>query len=333
MWDRAQVFHIEKGKEIMKKFIKFCFVAAMILFIVGGAFYMLGRKDGKEEMDELLEEIGGGLVNLDGLAGDSWGFGSSSRDTDAGYYAIDEASIFRDDYVVWNGDVDRQMICQGSVSELNLEIGGSMVEIKDSDDGNVYIEGDNVGRMQAYVEGSMLFVKSVRPANLTDEIKNSKITLYLPEDNTSLQLLDVSLGAGQLKLEHLAVQSMAASIGAGQLLMEDMALGTLELSLGAGELQAEDVTVEELTASIGAGNMEFSGGIYGIAEISCSMGNVSMDLEGEKEDFNYQLSCVAGNMEIDGERFAGAMMERYIDNGASKTLELDCSMGNVEVDF
>ncbi|MDE7222451.1 MAG: DUF4097 domain-containing protein [Acetatifactor sp.] len=329
----------------MKKFIKFCFVAAMILFIVGGAFYMLGRRDGREEMDELLSEFGGGWVNLDGLTVDNWGLGSSSsRETDTvdsvffpesyeGYYAIDEASIFSDDYVVWNGDVERQMICQGSVSELKLEIGGSMVEIKDSDDGNVYIKGDNVGRMQAYVEGSVLYVKSVRPANLMDEIKNSKITLYLPEDNASLQLLDVSLGAGQLKLEHLAVQSMTASIGAGKLQMEDMAIGTLELSLGAGELQTDDVTVENLIASIGAGNMDFSGEIFKSAEISCSMGNVSMDLEGKKEDFNYQLNCVAGNMEIDGERFYGAAIDRYIDNGASKTLKLDCSMGNVEVDF
>lgn len=310
----------------MKKFITFCFVIAMVLIIVGSALYMLGRKDGRQEMDELLSEIGGDWVNWDNQVIDSLGF-------DTGTYDINESSMFSDDYVVWNGDVDMQMICQGSISELNLEIGGSMMEIKNSDDGNAYIEGENVGKMQAYAEGGVLYVKSVRPSNLLDEIKNSTITLYLPEDTTSLQLLDVSLGAGQLKLKHLAVQNIAASIGAGQLLMEDMDLGTLKLSLGAGELRADDVTVESLEASIGAGNMEFSGGIYKSAEISCSMGNVSMDLEGDKEDFNYQLSCVAGNMDIDGEHFAGAAMDRSIDNGAAKTMEIDCSMGNVEVDF
>ncbi|MDE5892547.1 MAG: DUF4097 family beta strand repeat-containing protein, partial [Acetatifactor sp.] len=129
------------------------------------------------------------------------------------------------------------------------------------------------------------------------------------------------------------VQDMAASIGAGQLLMEDIALGTLNVSLGAGELQAEDVTVENLAASIGAGNMDFSGGIYRSAEISCSMGNVSMELDGDADDFNYQLNCVAGNMEIDGDRYSGAALERYIDNSAAKTISIDCAMGNVEVDF
>ena len=317
----------------MKKFIKFSFVVAMILIIVGGVFYMLGRKDGREEMNELLSEFGADWMNVDWS--NNFDFDSYDLERvdiiDFGSYDINDSSIFNDNYAIWSGDVKKQTVYQGSIDELNLEIGGSMVTIEDSDDGNIYIEGKNVGKMQAYVEGDTLYVKSVRPANLMDEVKNSTITLYLP--NSSLQLLDVSLGAGQLKMENLAVQDMTASIGAGQLLMEDMALGNLKVSLGAGELEAEDVTVENLTASIGAGNMDFSGGIYRSAEISCSMGNVDMELEGDKDDFNYQLSCVAGNMEIDGDRYSGAAMERYIDNGAAKTITIDCSMGNVEVDF
>lgn len=307
----------------MKKFMKFCFVLALVLIIVGGVFYMLGRKSGgRSEMNELLSDIGGDWVNIDSLLQDEWGS-----------YNLDDASIFSDDYAVWKGDVEKQMICQGGIEELNLEIGGSMVEIKQSDDENIYIEGKSVGKMQAYMEGGVLYVKAVRPANLMDEIKNSTITLYLPREDNALTMLDVSLGAGQLKLANLAVQNMAASIGAGQLLMEDMALGSLDVSLGAGELRTQDVTVETLTASIGAGNMDFSGGIYSSAQITCSMGNVSMQLEGEKEDFNYQLNCVAGNMEIDGDSYAGAAVDQYIDNGAAKYMEIECSMGNVEVDF
>lgn len=307
----------------MKKFMKFCFVLAMVLIIIGGALYLVGRKDGgRGNMEELLSEFGGEWVNFD--LENSFGFNG---------YDVEESSIFDSVHTTWKGDVEKQMICQGSIDELHMEIGGSMVEFQDSDDGNIYIEGKSVGKLQAYVEGGVLYVKSVRPANLMDEIKNSTLTLYLPNENRALQHMEVSLGAGQLQLEHLAVQNMTASIGAGQLLLTDMALGTLEVSLGAGELRAEDLTVEDLTASIGAGNMELTGGIYTGAKISCSMGNVRLELEGEEKDFNYELSCVAGNMEIDGSSFSGAVMDRSIDNGASKSMEIDCSMGNVEVVF
>ena len=303
--------------------MKFCFVLAMVLIIIGGALYLVGRKDGgRGNMEELLSEFGGEWVNFDlenvvGFTG----------------YDVEESSIFDSVHTTWKGDVEKQMIYQGSIDELHMEIGGSMVEFQDSNDGNIYIEGKSVGKLQAYVEGGVLYVMSVRPANLMDEIKNSTLTLYLPTENRALQHMEVSLGAGQLQLEHLTVQNMTASIGAGQLLLTDMALGTLEVSLGAGELRAEDVTVENLTASIGAGNMELTGGIYTGAEISCSMGNVRLELEGEEKDFNYELSCVAGNMEIGEDGLSGAVMDRYIDNGAAKSMEIDCSMGNVEVVF
>lgn len=303
--------------------MKFCFVVAMVLIIIGGALYLMGRKDdGRGNMEELLSEFGGEWVNFDLEKG----FGFTG-------YDVEESSMFDSIHTTWKGDVERQMICQGSIETLKLEIGGSMVEFRDSDDGNIYIEGKSVGKMQAYVEGGVLYVKSVRPANLMDEIKNSTITLYLPNENRALQQLEVSLGAGQLLLNHLTVQDMTASIGAGQLLLTDIALGTLEVSLGAGELRAEDVTMEDLTASIGAGNMELTGGIYTGAKISCSMGNVRLELEGEQKDFNYELSCVAGNMEIGEDSFSGAVMDRSIDNGAAKSMKIDCSMGNVEVDF
>lgn len=316
----------------MKKFMKFCFILAMVLIIVGGALTMLGKKEGgRENMKDLLTEYGGSWVNF--------GLGKIDLETDFGFtgYDLDESSMFDSYHTIWEGNFDKQMIWQGNITELTLEVGGSMVELKESGDGNIYIEGLNVGKLQAYVEaylpeGGMLYVKSVRPANLVDEIKNSHITLYLPED-CSLDQLNVSLGAGQLQLEDMTVESMEVSIGAGQLLMENMVISSLEVSLGAGELCADAVEVQTLTASIGAGNMEFDGAINESAEISCSMGNVTMELEGDKKDFNYQLSCVAGNMDIDGETFAGAVMERTIDNGADKSMDIDCSMGNVEVDF
>ena len=313
----------------MKKFMKFCFVLALVLIIVGGMFYMLGRRaGGRQDMNDLLKEIGGDWVDFD------W-----EDHIDFAGYEIDDASMFSESYAVWKGDVERQMVVntrimvvQGSVGELNLEIGGSMIEIKDSPDGNIYIEGESVGKMQAYVEGDVLYIKSVRPANLADEIKNSSIILYLPEE-CSLRRLDLSLGAGQLKLKNRVVEDMEVSVGAGQLLLTDVTLNTLEVSLGAGELRAQDVTVLSLDASIDMGNMDFTGAINESAEISCSMGNVNMDLEGNQEDFNFQLNCVAGNMEIDGERFSGAAMDRYIDNGAAKYMEINCSMGNVDIKF
>lgn len=42
------------------------------------------------------------------------------------------------------------------------------------------------------------------------------------------------------------------------------------------------------------------------------------------------MNCLAGNMKIGGDSYAGAAVDQYIDNGAAKTMVIDCSMGNVE---
>lgn len=310
----------------MKKFMKVCFVLAMLLIIVGCVCYMVGRNtEGRERMDEVLNEISGDRIHLDLENG--WGAWISDN-----VYDMNDVSMFRDDYEIWRGDVEKQRICQGNFPELDLEIGGSMVEITGSGDEYVYIEAENAGKLQAYLEDGVLYIKSVRPSNLTEEIKNSRITLYLPED-CRLTVMEVSLGAGQLKMKEQQLEYMEAEIGAGQLLMEDVEATAMEISLGAGEVIAEKVSLNTLQAEIGAGNLEFSGTIQEGAEIECSMGNVSMKLKGDKLDYNYDLNCVAGNMEIGGDKFSGAAVEKEIDNGAEKYIDIECSMGNVEVDF
>lgn len=310
----------------MKKFMKVCFILAMVLIIVGCVCYMVGRNtEGRERMDEVLSQISGDRLHLD--LENSWGiFGSDD------VYDINDASVFRDDYEIWQGDVEKQKICQGDFYELDLEIGGSMVEIDRSEDEYVYIKAENAGKLQAYLENGVLYVRSVRPSSLSDEIKNSRITLYLPKD-CRLVVMDVSLGAGQLKAKDLQVDEVSAEIGAGQLQLENVEAIDMEFSLGAGEIIAKQVSLSTLSAQIGAGNLEFSGEIRENAEIECSMGNVRMKLEGEKLDYNYELDCVAGNMEIGGDKYSGAAVSKEIDNGAEKSIDIECSMGNVEVEF
>lgn len=314
----------------MKKFMKFCLVLALVLIIAGCALYIAGRTtDGGTRMNEVLSEVTGDRIhlNLDPNSDSGWGVFLSDD-----IYDIDDASVFNSEYPIWQGDTDSHQVCKGDVEELDLEIGGSMVEIKDSEDEYVYIESSNAGKTQVYVEDGVLYVRSLRPSNLMNEIKNSTITLYLPQ-NCQLSEMKISLGAGLLKLKGMNVESMAAQIGAGQLLLEDLSLEQIAVSLGAGEVKAENVTMGSFSAEIGAGNLELNGIINGDTQISCSMGNVSMKLQGQETDFDYELNCVAGNMEIGDDEFSGASVERNIDNGATKNMTIECTMGNVEVKF
>ena len=51
------------------------------------------------------------------------------------------------------------------------------------------------------------------------------------------------------------------------------------------------------------------------------------------EDYNYHLSCAAGNIDLDDTSYSGAGINKYIDNGSDKKLDIDCGMSNVRVEF
>ena len=49
------------------------------------------------------------------------------------------------------------------------------------------------------------------------------------------------------------------------------------------------------------------------------------------DDYNIDYACTFGTVEIDGQEYTEG--ERNINNGASKNLDLVCTMGNIDVNF
>ena len=63
------------------------------------------------------------------------------------------------------------------------------------------------------------------------------------------------------------------------------------------------------------------------------MGSVEITLKGEEQDFNYDLECAMGNIELNGRDYGGFGQERSMDNGVARQIDLDCSMGYIGISF
>lgn len=63
------------------------------------------------------------------------------------------------------------------------------------------------------------------------------------------------------------------------------------------------------------------------------MGNMELSLNGKESDYNYEVECSAGNIDINGTYISAFGAERSIQNGASRTFKLECNMGNITVLF
>lgn len=349
----------------MKRFMKGCAVTALIFAVVGMVLAMVGGGiAGDMAIARAVEQATKGRVRIDSARPSGWGgwmlhmmgldFDSykeidsvvdssieeaSSIATDervdhgydAGQQADDHEVEFSNDKHVFSGDVER--FCPGKdIRNLDIDIGGCWLQTADSPDGNLYLEAEDAYKFQGYVDGDTLYVKSV--SRLPSDAGDCRITLYLPRDYRFHEV-EIEMGAGEMDFGTLYADSASLEVGAGQITVYDRAeVSDLEVSVGVGSIDLGTLVVDELEVEVGMGAFVVTeADIRGEADVNCSMGSVDMTVRGRESDFNYELECAMGCIELGDWEYAGLGQEKKIDNGASREVKLECSMGYIDMRF
>ncbi len=335
----------------MKRFMKGCAVTALVLCVLGCVLGMLGSKAaGRGTIASVVDSVTGGRFNEqlgeDGWSGDDLRglfraiFGrenAGSRmdmvdtaDTDM-LYTIEDSSSFVMNRDIYKGDVDKY--CPGSgFSRLDMEVGGCTFETKTSEDSSVYLEVKDAYRFQSYVEGDTLYIISTTGSKTWTRRESCRITLYLPEDYR-FEEVAINLGAGEMTFKNLYAAQADVEVGAGEIILKDPQVDELEIGVGAGRIELKNMEVMELDVNVGMGEFLAEGAIGGSAWVECSMGNIEMTIEGRREDFNYQVNGSMGNIDLGSDSYAGFSQIKQIDNDAEKEMEVQCSMGNITIEF
>ena len=108
---------------------------------------------------------------------------------------------------------------------------------------------------------------------------------------------------------------------------------TVELKVAGGAIVTENIVTENLYTDCGQGSIEFNGTLNGLAEIEQIQGRTQLNLKGTEKDFNYDLKLQYGHIAIGNLQFAAPNETKNIDNGANKSLQINCAMGTVNIAF
>lgn len=309
----------------MRKFIKICVVTALIMVLVGLVLGIAGFAAGGSY--EVVKMVRNGELTFD-----STDFEWASFDFDgSALYDIDDINIFSKEKEILQGDINKKQIAEEFLPQMEITLGGGTLEILPSEDGGIYLEAQNAEKLQAYAEGNTLKVKAIRTKAGRDEMK---VYLYIPMD-VAYEKITLDVGAGVLSLEDLTeVGVLKADVGAGLLKLSDLQCNELKAGVGAGELRVMQTTVNgDADLSVGAGRIQAEAKICGDFSVECSMGEADILLAGEEEDFNYEVSCSAGSVDLGSKSFQGLASERELENGADKKMELNCALGAINISF
>ena len=163
-------------------------------------------------------------------------------------------------------------------------------------------------------------------------LKAARITLQIPEDHL-FDEVSMELGAGTITIDRLAADAMDIEGGAGQIKAQTLiANRELDADIGAGEFSIGEATLGETNIECGVGRFAITScTLEGDADISSGVGEVNIGIIGEKEDFNYELSCGMGELDVFGDSYTSLGKDKEIDNGARYTISMDCGVGRVNV--
>ncbi len=199
------------------------------------------------------------------------------------------------------------------IHELDLQIGGCTLTIIPTAGADYYLSAKNYGQLQYSVENQVLTILSVKSSGEVQDITDGQIKLYVPEE---------------LPLRKLKMDLAAGSFNVGTLFSYNT-----ELNVNAGDADIKLLQGPEATINLNAGEIKMAADISSQMDIHNSMGNFELTLTGKQSDYNYQVSSAMGNVDLGTLDYSGAASGESVDNGASKRVHLENSMGNLTVNF
>ena len=320
----------------MKKFTKVSLIIVAVLAALGivfciaaslmgaGAGIIFGMaKDG--ELDYGSWHIGPYGIHF-GEDIESWGDEEQNR--------ID----IEDDRVENTDTAKNQSFMVTDVKNLNIDVDAATLYVeKNSDTEHIMVELTR-GKQNYYscnLDGDTLnIIYDVNNMIMTNE--SAKITVKIPQ---AMHFENVELETGATEmivgLPGISCDTLTADIGAGNLIAEYMEVtGKMDISIGAGNVEIEDGSYGELKLKCGMGNVEIDGVLKGDMVAECGMGNMNLEMRGRETDYNYELSCGMGELEINDTSYSNIGGSRKITNvDTIGTITLECGMGNIELDI
>lgn len=197
--------------------------------------------------------------------------------------------------------------------EISLKYDELLIQEYDGDKIRVNVANDTKNDVVVKETSGKITITDTRSGNVK---KKKQIKVSIP----SVKEFDtVSLGVdmGTIDLEcDLKVQELSVEVGAGEFSgYGNITAANCDLQVGAGTIDIDQIDVQKLNADCGAGEID-------------------MVVTGKEKDYNYDLSCGMGEIDLEDSEYSGLGIEKNISNeGARKDMVLECGMGEIDVEF
>lgn len=214
------------------------------------------------------------------------------------------------------------------VENLDIEFVAGKLKVKKTEGKDITLRtSDDVVVKQ---EGDTLKIRMKKKEYFLGDA--NYVTIEIPE-SVIFDQIHMDAGAAEVIVERIEADQFDVDLGAGALHIEDLICEEGSFHIGAGEVDVENGEVEKAKIDVGMGAFFYQGVIGEELDADCGMGAISMELEGDESDYNYDVDVDAGDIRIGSRKYSGMNCSEEIDNDGIADFNLDCDMGSIEIKF
>ena len=197
--------------------------------------------------------------------------------------------------------------------EISLKYDELLIQEYDGDKIRVNVANDAKNDVVVKETSGKITITDTRSGNVK---KKKQIKVIVPSGK-DFDTVSLGVDMGTIDLEcDLKVQELSVEVGAGEFSgYGNITAAYCDLQVGAGTIDIDQIDVQKLNAD-------------------CSAGEIDMVVTGKEKDYNYDLSCGMGEINLEDSEYSGIGIEKNISNeGARKDMVLECGMGEIDVEF
>lgn len=197
--------------------------------------------------------------------------------------------------------------------EISLKYDELLIQEYDGDKIRVNVANDAKNDVVVKETSGKITITDTRSGNVK---KKKQIKVIVPSGK-DFDTVSLGVDMGTIDLEcDLKVQELSVEVGAGEFSgYGNITAAYCDLQVGAGTIDMDQLDIQKLNADCGAGEID-------------------MVVTGKEKDYNYDLSCGMGEINLEDSEYSGLGIEKTISNeGARKDMVLECGMGEIDVEF
>ena len=194
------------------------------------------------------------------------------------------------------------------IKRLEVDVQNAQITIFATESTKEFTYYSNRENSIAKVDGSTLKLED--RSNIRDKMK---LELYIPVGvlkEIEIEAINGNLVADKIVADNVIIEIDNASVQIEELVVEDKA----ELQINAGQMVVGFYSGTNL-------------------ETECAMGSIMVVCEGKQEDYNYDVECGMGKIQIQENTYSGIGKEIWIQGESNKSIKAECAMGEIILEF